>query len=146
MFNANEIFNDLTELPMINLTLQDILIGEPKEEDIRKVEIPDRGRGFVLYPSHLKTYAILKGEDSDLATLFLEDLMSYGITGCHLSSHPIVRALMENIVPVLDNQYAKYLEYCARDKHRFDYYNHPEDRVHATSAEQIISAMDGAKI
>ncbi len=146
MFDEITEFNSLTELPLIDTMLSDILVGEPKGEDIRKVEIPNRGRGFVFFPSHLKTYVLLKETDPNLAILFLEDLISYGITEIHITSNPVIRALMENITPVLDNQYAKYLEYCARDKHKFDYYNHPEDRIHASSVEQIISATNGVKL
>lgn len=146
MFDEITEFDSLTELPLIDTMFRDILASEPKDGDIRKVEIPDRGRGFVFFPSHLKTYVLLKGADPNLAVLFLEDLMGYGIAGCHITSNPIIRGLMENITPVLDNQYAKYLEYCARDKHKFDYYNHPEDRVHASSVEQIISATNGVKL
>ncbi len=146
MFDEIAEFNSLTELPLVDTMLNDILATEPKDEDIRKVEIPDRGRGFVFFPSHLKTYVLLKETDPNLAILFLEDLISYGIAVCHITRNPIIRGLMENITPVLDNQYAKYLEYCARDKHKFDYYNHPEDRIHASSVEQIISATNGIKL
>ena len=146
MFEEIAEFNSLTELPLVDTMLNDILASEPKDEDIRKVEIPDRGRGFVFFPSHLKTYVLLKETDPNLAVLFLEDLIGYGIAGCHITSNPIIRGLMENIAPVLDNQYAKYLEYCARDKHKFDYYNHPEDRIHASSVEQIISVTNGVKL
>ncbi len=146
MFDEIAEFNSLTELPLVDTMLNDILVSEPKDEDIRKVEIPDRGRGFVFFPSHLKTYVLLKETDPNLAILFLEDLISYGIAVCHITRNPIIRGLMENITPVLDNQYAKYLEYCARDKHKFDYYNHPEDRIHASSVEQIISATNGIKL
>ncbi len=119
---------------------------EEQEIDITELRIPAQSRGFVLYPSHLKSYVMLKREDSNLAMLFIEDLMSYGITGSHITQNMVVRALMENIAPVLDNQYAKYVEYCARDKHKFDYYNHPEDRVHANSVEEIRNAMNGVEI
>lgn len=146
MFDEITEFNSLTELPLINSMLSDILVNEPKEEDICKIEIPDCGRGFVFFPSHLKSYVLLKEANANLALLFLEDLISYGIAGTHITSNPIIRGLMENITPVLDNQYAKYLEYCARDKHKFDYYNYPEDRVHANSVEQIINATDGVKL
>ncbi len=146
MFDEIAEFNSLTELPLVDTMLNDILASEPKDEDIRKVEIPDRGRGFVFFPSHLKTYVLLKETDPNLAILFLEDLISYGIAVCHITRNPIIRGLMENITPVLDNQYAKYLEYCARDKHKFDYYNHPEDRIHASSVEQIISVTNGIKL
>ncbi len=146
MFDEITEFSSLTELPLIGTMLSDILVNESKEEDICKVEIPDRGRGFVFFPSHLKSYVLLKEADADLALLFLEDLIAYGITGSHISNNPIIRGLMENITPVLDNQYAKYLEYCARDKHKFDYYNHPEDRINANSVEQIINATNGVKL
>ncbi len=146
MFDEIAEFNSLTELPLVDTMLNDILVSEPKDEDIRKVEVPDRGRGFVFFPSHLKTYVLLKETNPNLAILFLEDLISYGTTEIHITSNPVIRALMENITPVLDNQYAKYLEYCARDKHKFDYYNHPEDRIHASSVEQIISATNGVKL
>lgn len=146
MFDEITEFNSLTELPLIDTMLSDILASEPKEEDIRKAEIPDRGRGFVFFPSHLKSYVLLKEADADLALLFLEDLIAYGITGSHISNNPIIRGLMENITPVLDNQYAKYLEDCAKDKHNLDYYNHPEDRIHANSVEQIINATNGVKL
>lgn len=145
MFDENTEFNSLTELPLIDTMLSDILASEPKE-DIRKIEISDRCRGFVFFPSHLKSYVLLKKADADLALLFLEDLIAYGITGSHISNNPIIRGLMENITPVLDNQYTKYLEYCARDKHKFDYYNHPEDRIHANSLEQIINATNGVNL
>ena len=131
-------YNSLIELPLIDNTLNDILLCEPKDEDIRKIEVPDRGRGFVFYPSHLKSYVLLKASDPDLAILFLEDLISYGITETHITLNPIIRGMMENIAPVIDKQYVKYLEYCARDKHKFDYYNHPEDRLQATSIEELI--------
>ncbi len=146
MLNTEETFNDITELPMIDLMLRNILVEDTKDEDISKVQIPDNGRGFVFYPSHLKTYILLKDKDTKLAVLFLEDLISYGVSGKHITNDPVIRALMETISPILDNQYARYLEYCARDKHKFDYYNHPEDRIHASSAEQIINVMDGTKI
>lgn len=144
MFDEITEFNSLTELPLIETTLRDVL-GEPEEEDIRKIKIPDHGRGFVFFPSHLKTYVLLKESDTDLAILFLEDLISYGVTQSHITNNPIIRGLMENITPVLDNQYIKYIEYCARDKHKFDYYNHPEDRLHANSVEELINATNGVK-
>lgn len=146
MFDEIAEFNSLTELPLVDTMLSDILVSEPKDEDIRKVEIPDRGRGFVFFPSHLKSYVLLKEADPDLAILFLEDLIAYGVTESHISNNPVIRALMENITPVLDNQYVKFLEYRARDKHKFDYYNHPEDRIHANSVEQIIDATNGVKL
>ena len=138
MFNETAKFDSLTGLPIIETTLNDILSYELKDEDICKIEIPDRGRGFVFYPSHLRSYALLKAADPDLAILFLEDLISYGITENHITNNPIIRGMMENITPVIDKQYVKYLEYCARDKHKFDYYDHPEDRLQATSIEELI--------
>lgn len=144
MFDEIREFDDIMELPLMRGTLDDILV-EPKEEDISKVKIPSDGRGFVFFPSHLKTYVLLKVEDPALAVLFLEDLISYGTTGNHVTNNPIIRGLMENITPILDNQYGKYLLYCARDKHKFDYYNHPEDRIHEP-IDELINATKGVKL
>lgn len=145
MFDEIAEFDSLTALPLMETTFNDILLGEPKEEDISKMEIPDRGRGFMFFPSHLKSYVLLKEADPDLAILFLEDLIAYGVTGNHITNNPIIRGFMENITPVLDNQYIKYLEDRARDKRKLDYHNHPEDRIHANSVEQIINATSGVK-
>ena len=145
MFDKS-IFGDLAESSLFDEpTLADIICepSEPKDEDICKIKIPDYGRGFVFYPSHLKTYIMLKGTDPQLATLFIEELLNYGITGEHISKNPIVRALMENIAPVIDSQYAKYLENCARDRHHLEYYNHPEDRYRGSFDKLMENAMKG---
>lgn len=142
-------FNDLTELPLIETTLDDLVCADSlavKDEDITKIKLPERGRGFVFYPSHLKTYALLKSADPVLATLFCEDLLCYGVTGQHITSDPYVRGLMENIAPVLDRQHAKYLEYCARDKHNLEYYSHPEDRYQGSYERLMNNAMKGIEL
>lgn len=137
---------DLTELNMIGTEFDNLMDADSladKDEDITKIKIPEHGRGFVFYPSHFKTYALLKSTSPALAVLFIEDLMTYGVTGNHITNEPTVRALMENIAPVLDRQYAKYLEYCARDKHNLEYYNHPEERYQGSCERLIDNAMKG---
>lgn len=137
---------ELIELDMIRNETDDFMNADlfaDKDEDITKVKIADRGRGFVFYPSHFKTYALLKNTNPALAVLFIEDLITYGTTGKHTTSEPTVRALMETIAPVLDRQYAKYLEYCARDKHNLEYYNHPEERYRGSFARLMDNAMKG---
>lgn len=142
-------FEDLTELPLIDTTLDDLICADSlavSDEDITKIKIPKRGRGFVFYPSHLKTYALLKNIDPVLATLFFEDLSCYGVTGQHITRNSIVRGIMENIAPVLDRQYAKYLEYCARDRHNLKYYNNPTERYNGSFERLINNALKGIEI
>ena len=56
-------------------------------------------------------------KNPELAFLYLEDLLAYGITGCHITCNLIVRALIENSEPDLDRQFKKRLKsYVRRSK------------------------------
>lgn len=88
-------------------------------EDIKKVNLSHDLLGFLICPCHLNSYIMLKIEKPDLAILYLEDLLIYGMTGCHITNNFYVRALIENSEPILRNQQALFRQYyearCKRD-------------------------------
>lgn len=98
-------------------------------------------RGFVFFPSHLRTYEMLKqGGDTALALEFLEALIYYGVRGIEdYSDNIYVKCLMENITPVIDKNYEKYCRYKSNDTHRksFNIDDHsvmtPEDMQYVMS-------------
>lgn len=119
---------DFAQLPGISILLDDLYIVN-RCEDITRLHFSDDFLGFLICPCHLNAYIMLKAEDPKLAILYLEDLLAYGMTRCHITSNYIVRALIENSEPVLDNQYALFMEYYKAKSKRDQ--NKPEDEKYS---------------
>lgn len=119
--------HDLTflDLPNINYLFNDLFVIN-RCEDIKKIYFSNEYVGVFIFPHHLNAYVMLKQEDPDLAILYLEDLLAYGMTGCHITNNLIVRALLENTEPLMKQQYNKLAEYYDA-KHKCDHHNSPED-------------------
>lgn len=95
--NNNNEFNDnlgFEELPYMSCLLDDLFIVN-RCEDITKVHFSNDYLGFLICPCHLNAYVMLKAEDPKLAVLYLENLLAYGMTGHHITSNYIVRALIK---------------------------------------------------
>lgn len=110
MYNERELLYKETHEDFLMSDILTELAADDGDEDICHARTMGLDGEFTIYPSHLKAYIMLKMKSPELALLYLEDLVAYGITGYHITCNLIVRALIENSEPDLDRQFKKRLK------------------------------------
>ncbi len=99
------------------------------------------GRGFLATSSDREQYEFLKVMDrqtgGNKATVFLEELFSYGLERKHSTDDPFIRTLM---IPICDRIDSDYIRYCKRCGYKKKYIEEYEEKCDSLARDAVRQA------